>query len=147
MKNSLIFFLLFFLFIDCSPKMAVTKTKTVESEKEYINIPFKKIISPAFASENNGKWVQFKAKFSMLSPATSVALFPIEYRTKYVGLMIGDVDDPMAYAWQCAISKDKSDIAFELKQGDLIEIWAHLVTLVSGPPFIEIEKISKVVGN
>jgi len=134
------------LYDDGTWKYEVTKVEKAES-KEYIEIPFKKIISPAFADENQGRWVHFKAKFLMLNPAAYTSIIPVEYRTNYVGITLVDVEDVTATTYYCSIPKDKSDIIFELKTNEIIEIWAHLIPLTSGPPYIEVEKVSKELSN
>ena len=97
----------------------------------YIDIPFKKVINDAFASENENRKIKIKTRFGLIHSSSVNSKMPYNFRNNsgFVGFVLRDYDDKVTQYIFCTIAKDKSDIIFNLKYLDPIIIWAQLVPL------------------
>ena len=97
-----------------------------QEDNDYTRIPFGKAISPAFSDTYANKWVCFKAKF--VSQVSTVMDLPNEYR-KRVRFMVMDAEGGTGHSMNLVISKEKSDPIFDLRNGEVIEIFAYSLPL------------------
>jgi hypothetical protein len=102
--------------------MGPTRPPKPADDSGYTKLSFAKAINPAFVDEVANKYIRFTAKF--LGQNTMVLMLPSEYQSGWVSIMVEG-----AVMQQFVVPKDKSDIVFELKQGDLVEIFAFVKPL------------------
>ena len=93
------------------------------TDEGYTDLPLKKVINPAFASEVAHKWIRCKAMYSMT--VLEMTDLPKEYQDGWVRIYIIDPKDVLAGTLNVIIPKAKSDIVSELKNGDVIEVFAY----------------------
>lgn len=145
---SILFCTIFSVYLIGCSSSSVSQSSIPTSDDAYTQLPFKKIINPAFAEEAEGKWVSCKARFRSIHGTNLMSLLPSEYQKDYVGFMICDVDDVTAITTWVVIPKSKSDVIFELKTGDVIDLFAYLVSIktLRGQPSVlfEVEKVKKL---
>lgn len=117
------------------------------ARSDYVSLPFKKVINPAFIDEVENKWLKCEVSFSMVM--SNVMGLPREYRNNYVRIMVTDPGDITAITASVVVPKEKSDIVFDLKMGDIIEIFAYAQPLIvrSGITGAKQRKILLVVEN
>ncbi|MDP8286808.1 MAG: hypothetical protein RAP03_09020 [Candidatus Electryonea clarkiae] len=105
------------------------KVTPPSSDDGYTNIPFKKAINPAFTTDVANKWIRCKVQF--WGQMDQVTDLPAKYRKDYVRFGVSGIDGPPPIAGNVVIPKAKSDLVFELKQQEIIEIFAYIVPLSS----------------
>lgn len=98
-----------------------------KTDDEYLSVPFKKAINPAFTDDFAKKWVRFKVRYMMQNDV--VMDLPNEYK-KHVRIMVGDSADLSAATGDVVIPKDKSYPVFELRLGEEVEMFAYAVPVV-----------------
>lgn len=108
---------------------AMQGLSTPPSEDSYISIPFKKVVNPAFHDEVKSKSIRTTVTF--FGVRSGVMDLPTEYKQGWVRLFLMDQDDQTVSTDIAVIQKDKSDLVFELKRGDRIEIIAYLVPVIT----------------
>lgn len=101
------------------------------SEAEYTSMPFKKAINPAFADEVSGKWIRSNVKFDRIFNVVSD--LPLEYRKGFVRIMVVDAeeDSGSSFSNDLVMAKNISDILFNLKTRQKIEIFAYLQPIIT----------------
>ena len=123
--------------------------------------PYKKLCSEAFVKDYANKPVHFKAMFvgewTITQPyqqggiKTEGRVFVNhrdgDYKSSDTGLGSSDMAFP---EFALSVAKDKSDIVYELKKGDLVEVWGKAE--IAGLPgkkglHILAEKIQKVTAE
>ena len=127
MLNFVTMLLLVVIFFSCSSS-TVMKTPPA-TDDGYTLLPFKKVINPAFAEEGANKWIRCKVKFMNIN--TVVMDLPAKYRKDFVRIMVTDPNDMTSISMRVVIPKSKSDLVFELKMQDTIELFAYLVPITS----------------
>ena len=116
-----------------APKPASSIPVAPSNEQGYTNLPFAKIINPAFADDVANKWVRLNVAFVEI--VNTVMDLPPVYQTGYVRLMLADPHNTTNATIDALIPKSKSDPFFGLhptttKAGIWypgIKIWAYLV--------------------
>ena len=120
-----------------APKPASTIPAAPSNEQGYTNLPFAKIINPAFADDVANKWVRLNAGF--VGIANSVMDLPPKYQTGYVRLELIDRN-----TWNTTVNalipKSKSDPFFAIHTTSTkagvwypdLKIWAYLVPTIEG---------------
>lgn len=98
------------------------------AQSDYVSLPFKKVINPAFIDEVENKWL--KSEVSFYSVINQVMDLPREYRNNYVRIWVMDTEDATASTRSVVVPKEKSDVVFDLKTGDIIEIFAYAQPLI-----------------
>jgi len=94
------------------------------SDDAYPTVPFAKIVNPAFAYDYGNQWVRFDAQF--VNVMDNFIGLPIEYQDgNWIRVIIQD--DSYKQSFHSVISKHESDIVFNLKPLDRIEVFAYLL--------------------
>lgn len=126
--------------------MQITRS-TPPARSDYVSLPFKKVINPAFIDEVENKWFKSEVRFYMV--INQVMDLPREYRNDYVRIMVMDPEGSSAGTRSVVVPKEESDIVFDLKIGDIIEIFAYAQPLIvrSGITGAKQRKILLVVEN
>ena len=105
----------------------------------YENVPIKKMVNPVFYNDYANKWVHFKTGF--VFTMASLEDLPKEYQKDYVRIITMETAD---LSFTVIVPKSKSDIVFDLKSMDPIEIfgYSNLVKYTDGTQglIIKVEK-------
>ena len=109
-------------------EQSVSKPPMPAGESQFTNLPFAKAVNPAFQSEVANKWIHLTGAFVML--LNTVVDLPAEYKNGYVRFYVMDPENPSAVSMNFLIVKANSDIVFDLKRGDIIDIWAYVVPTI-----------------
>jgi hypothetical protein len=106
----------------------------------YETVPIKKMVNPVFFNDYANKWVHFKTGFAITM--ASLEDLPKEYQKDYVRIITMETAD---LSFTIIVPKSKSDIVFDLKAMDPIEIfgYSNLVKYTDGTQglIIKVEKI------
>lgn len=123
-----------------APVAAIKDTPVLKTE--FTELPFRKIINPAFADEVAGKYAKFTAKFNSID--SDPRYVHSQDRAGRVVFSMVDKDSTSDSHLFNTIPKNKSDILFELKNLETIEVYAHLLRTQSavGAPVTIIEVIN-----
>ena len=119
-----LFALVIVLIVGCGTTSTTNTTTTKEeiAKKEYFEIPFKKIISPAYKDETEGKYVHFKAHFARDMGTVNCQMAADKYKTDYIIVLLQDINDPLSTSFMCVIPNSLRDSVFELK---LVIFWKY----------------------
>ena len=128
-QKKYIYILLLFVFV-------INTTLVKSQDATFMKVPYNKLCNSAFIDDYSNKNISFQTMFIGTLSANSASVYPITYGIKTNGKVfvnhrdtsykaldgsLGSSDNEMPCV-VLAIDKNKSDIVFELKKGDLIEV-------------------------
>jgi hypothetical protein len=94
------------------------------SEPTFVELPFQKLINPAFLDEVSGKWVQSVAAFG--GTVDLVLDLPEEYQSGYVRLRLFAPDMTGGNSTNdVVIPKSKSDPVFDMTMGTKVTVYGR----------------------
>jgi hypothetical protein len=138
-KLLFVFLLSLLFYFGCGPSTGGIKS---DKPKVYVDMPFKKIISPLFRDETSGKYVHFNAILTYDWGVNGPALVADEYKSGYEVVTLRDIDEASLHSEMCVIPYSLKESLLEVKLQDTLEIWAYLQPTPQNP-YIVFEKFNK----